>query len=305
MNFQPHCRRIPQTHSRFYRSRGPFILITLIVICVIALPLGEQNSSPIIGVEFSNGNLVWSETFDTADEWELQGFDLNPGENVFTWKPKYTPRIEKGTLKMLNTQAGWHYSQAVHTSTVAYGTWSFDWYVNTGEDHQAYDVVFFIANNYIPTEQSGEAPLNSTAYALALTSGYKEEPETLGILLTPVVALAEWRYGTKHLIFLDYHEFSSPLEGAYHIDITRNITGEFHIYFDQNLVLKVTDKSTTTSESFIFGSWFGDSLFDNLTVSSTVDVHPIPIKTRTFSPPLIEIMVSIGVIVILRKKTRF
>jgi hypothetical protein len=306
---QPVCLKYPQKKHENFRIIGPLILITLFVGFLILLPQGEQNSSTIPGIRISEGDLVWSETFDSAEEWKFQGFDYMDYKDQrgvgFTWEPEYIPTVKKGVLEMVNTQTGWHYSQAIHTSTVAYGTWSFDWYVNPGSDHLAYDVVFFIANNYIPTEKSGDLTdslnLNTTAYVLSLTSGHKKEGS---YELIPVISLAEWRTNTKHWIYYDYHYFSSPLEGAYHIDITRNVTGEFHIYFDEKLVIQVTDRSTTTSENFIFASWFGDSLFDNLTVSNTVDVYPIPTKSRTYSPPLMEIMVSIGVIVILRKKRR-
>ncbi|UCG01640.1 MAG: hypothetical protein JSW11_18770 [Candidatus Heimdallarchaeota archaeon] len=304
---QPVCLKHPQKKHKNFRIIGPLILITLFVGFLILLPQGEQNSSTIPGIRISEGDLVWSETFDTAEEWKLQGFDYVDYKDQrgvgFTWEPEHTPIVKNGVLEMLNTQTGWYYSQAIHTSTVAYGTWSFDWCVNPGSDHLAYDVVFFIANNYIPTEQSGDLSdslnLNTTAYVLSLTSGHKKEGSDE---LIPAISLAEWRTNTKHLIYYDYHEFSSPLEGAYHIDITRNVTGEFHIYLDQELILKVTDRSTTTSENFIFASWFGDSLFDNLTVSSTVDVVPLESESKAEYPPLVILVVPIGVIIFLRKK---
>lgn len=243
--------------------------------------------------------MVWSESFDTADEWELRGFDflsMRAGEDNLAWNPDYSPSVKDGKLQMPNTQEEWHSSQAVHNSTVAYGTWSFDWYVNAGEDHQAYDVVLFIANNYILTEQSGEIPLNMTGYGLVLNSGDKGETKPHS------VSLAEWRDETIKWIILDYYQFPSTLEGPYHIDTTRNITGEFSIFFDGKLKLQVRDNSTTTSENFIFNSWLGDSTYDNLNVSDTIEVHPSP--NGADYPPLFLVVVPIGVLIILRKKRK-
>ncbi|MFX0206413.1 MAG: hypothetical protein ACFFDT_10550, partial [Candidatus Hodarchaeota archaeon] len=45
--FQPHCRRFPPSQPRFSHTRGPFILITLIVGFLLILPQGNENTTMI------------------------------------------------------------------------------------------------------------------------------------------------------------------------------------------------------------------------------------------------------------------
>jgi hypothetical protein len=221
--------------------------------------------------------IVWSATFESPDEWELQGFNFALD---FEWDPYFAPKITNGVLKMPNTQETGHLSQAVHSSTVAYGTWSFDWYISAGTSHEAYEVIFFIVNNYYPTEQSVESTTDMTGYVLSLTSN--EEGVNPSAQYERAVMLSECLSTSKLFSLLAYHQFPSALEGLYHIDITRDITGEFNIYFDGEHLFKVIDNTTTTSEDFIFGSWNGDTIYDNLTVSNTVDIDPPPpTKTTT------------------------
>lgn len=280
-----------------------------LITIVMGILLGVLMVSPL---NQGTAKTVLSETFDTADEWDLGGYEFIDWETSLVWDTDYIPKVENGVLQMPNTQTDWWYlSQAYHSSTVAYGTWSFDWYVNAGKDHQSYDTVAFIANNMAPTKRSGYINENMSGYALTLTSDDKKEPP----LESHAVALVEFENGTQQWKFLKSYQLSSTLIGWHHIDITRNVTGQFNIYFDNRLVLQLTDNSTKTCENFAFYSWYGDSVFDNLTVSDTVD----PISTITESnsvdpnssipdgtnyPPLFIIVVSIGVIIILRKNRR-
>ncbi|MFX1335790.1 MAG: hypothetical protein ACFFAM_15285 [Promethearchaeota archaeon] len=263
-----------------------------ILIVLIGILLEFLIISPIIQ---GTAKIVWSEDFTTADEWKLQGFDLISVTLDCVMNQNFAPTIENGILKMPNTQDKWNYSQAVHSSAIAYGTWSFDWLISIGSDHQAYDVVCFIANNYGPTEESGEIPKNFTGYVLVLTSDEKREDS----LKPHAVTLAEFIETSKYWVILNYFQFPKALEGLFHIDITRNIAGEFNIYINSEHVFKVVDNSTTTSENFIFGSWFGDTVFDNLTVSNTVDIHP---PTGANYPSLFISVVPIGLLIILKKK---
>jgi hypothetical protein len=267
--------------------RKKYTIILVIIGIMIAIPV-------ICPISQGTATIVLSETFETVDEWKLQGFDFIDWETGCEWNPDFAPVVENGVLRMPNTQDGWHVSHAVHSSTIAYGTWSFDWYVNAGKDHQVYDIISFIVNNMGPTEQSGEIPENMTGYALVLIPGEK----IISSQISRSVSLVIWRNDSVQWTTLNHYQFSDTLKGTYHIDITRNITGKFSVYFDGKLKFQVTDNSTTTSESFAFVSWYGDTTYDNLKISNTMDVT----SQQADYPPLVIVIVSIGVVIILRKK---
>ncbi|MHA2247187.1 MAG: hypothetical protein ACXADY_19735 [Candidatus Hodarchaeales archaeon] len=245
---------------------GLALLVLLIALILTSTNLHPRTVPPVVTQELGED---WSATFESPDEWKLQGFNYALD---FDWDPYFAPKITNGVLKMPNTQDKWYISQAIHPSTVAYGTWSFDWYVSAGTSHEAYEVIFFIVNDYFPTEQSGESTTDMNGYVLILTSN--EEGVNLNAPYKRAVTLSECHSTSKIFNYLAFHQFPSALEGLYHIDITRDITGEFNIYFDKEHLFQVTDNTTTISEEFVFGSWYGDTTYDNLTVSNTVDIDP-------------------------------
>ncbi|MFQ5979883.1 MAG: hypothetical protein ACE5OZ_17265 [Candidatus Heimdallarchaeota archaeon] len=71
------------------------------------------------------------------------------------------------------------------------------------------------------------------------------------------------------------HQFSSPITGSHHIAVTRDLQGNFEVFFDSTLIIEASDNSTTTSEKFIITSWVGDSAFDNIVVSNSIDSNYI------------------------------
>ncbi|UCE14500.1 MAG: hypothetical protein JSV04_04810, partial [Candidatus Heimdallarchaeota archaeon] len=77
------------------------------------------------------------------------------------------------------------------------------------------------------------------------------------------IVLGQFVPGTHDYLIRGSHQFSSDITGSHHIDITRNLKGEFKVYFDSKQIITYTDNQTTTSEMCIFGSWTGDSSFDN------------------------------------------
>ncbi|MHA2295886.1 MAG: hypothetical protein ACXAEU_07170 [Candidatus Hodarchaeales archaeon] len=255
-------------------------LMGIMIIILVFCPISQVTATEI-----------WSENFNTLGEWELRGADW---PFPLDWNPDFAPTIENGVLQMPNTQTDLHVSQAIHSSTVAYGNWSFDWYVTPGAEHEAYDIVNFIVNNFI--NESGEQRMEMTGYLLALTSNEKVGSN----LNAHAVTLAEWINISNLWMVLKEYQFPSALEGSYHIDITRDITGEFSIYFNKELVLQETDNTTTTSEHFVFGSWYGDTVYDNLTVSDTVEPPP---KATAYLHPIMVVIIA-GVVIIRRRRHR-
>jgi hypothetical protein len=167
--------------------------------------------------------------------------------------------------------------QAEHASSVAYGTWSFDWAVEPGENHESVDIVSFIANNHSSeTAQLLPFEVNVTGFWLWLLSGQKLG--WMGDPDRPMIALVSYEGGVGGVSGVEgRHQFSSPITGSHHIAITRTLQGDFQVFFDSTLIIEASDNSTTTSEKFVITSWVGDSAFDNIVVSNSIDSHYITV----------------------------
>ncbi len=215
----------------------------------------------------------WSDNFDTAAGWDLQSYKRIEG--IFQ-PSNHTPSIINGQLQMPNTPDDGNVSAAVRNSTVAYGSWNFDWYVTPGIDHSSLDVVFFISN--VPVNLTGwqDGDPRVSAYFLTLKSWDRgsETQSDHSIALNEFDKGVNWMKGLK--------VFPSPIDGSHHIEVTRDLNGKFNVSFDSEPIIIVTDNTTKTSETFWIGSWCGDSAFDNITVDDTpIYIPPTNESTTT------------------------
>ncbi|MHA2293771.1 MAG: hypothetical protein ACXACK_16540 [Candidatus Hodarchaeales archaeon] len=224
---------------------------------------------------------VWTENFEDGNlnDWDLFGTSTNVLDDIMTRHNVSEFSVVDGALTAPNSQNWGQVSEASHNSTVAYGTWSFDWVVAEGTIHKVYDEILFI---YTDREHNYDATGVTTSDFLEGISGY-------GLILSsskypygddiagPGLTLLEYTNQKELVEFHGKHQFGTNLVGTYQIDITRDSQGNFKIYFDSVLYIQATDNSTTTSEKFNFLSFRGDSQIDNITVSDSVDVsYPAP-----------------------------
>ncbi|MHA2425954.1 MAG: hypothetical protein ACXAEF_14280, partial [Candidatus Thorarchaeota archaeon] len=92
---------------------------------------------------------VWTEDFEVStvnelDDWVLQGYELISGT---FYQVDHGFTIVDGELLAEDVYVPWsiYLSQvrrAIHNSSVAYGTWSFDWRASKSQD--AYDSIEFM-----------------------------------------------------------------------------------------------------------------------------------------------------------------
>ena len=229
---------------------------------ILFIFLGVLLSLPFTQV---SAEVVWEEDFESGpfDDWSLQGYESIL--DVF-YPSNLLPSITNGLLQMPNIRTGANWSAALRNCTIAYGTWSFDWIVEVGSDHISWDLVFFISD--MPFNQSGMDRLDreTNGYILGLKSG------DIGIYgdYNNSIFLFNLHMASYDLIGLPY-SFSEPITGSHRVVVTRGLQGEFNVYFDSTLIITTTHTTTTTSERVVFSSWFGDSAFDNISVSSSVD----------------------------------
>ncbi|MFX1285624.1 MAG: hypothetical protein ACFFB5_18435 [Promethearchaeota archaeon] len=86
------------------------------------------------------------------NEWTLQGheeFQVNASTKR-AYPTTAVPEIKNGKLQMpvVTKTENLSVSSAIHNSTVAYGTWSFDWEISssTGTEHKTWDNIWFMTD---------------------------------------------------------------------------------------------------------------------------------------------------------------
>ena len=242
---------------------------------------------------------IWSENFDSGTSEELSLFAWTVISGDFKTNDTAKPTIVNNALKMPNTREWGTWSAAQRNTTVAYGTWSFDYTVKAGADHTACDTIFFLMND-VPWDLDG-FPITGDPYAgfvgyiLAIKTSNQSniwEDDDRQIILGQYVPVTHKYYQRVK------YQFPSDIVGTHHIDITRNEKGEFKVYFDSKQIISYTNLQTGVSEICIFGSWTGDSIFDNITVSDSVDVS-------SSSSPFLELTLVIPSVVLIVTITRW
>lgn len=229
-------------------------------------------------VQQSQGSLVWSENFNTENPtgW-MFGSWIRPLMYNFTANYDEEMSVIDGILRAPNSTTFQTITYAAYNSSVAYGSWSFDYIVFPGSDRLAYDVVTVLftdlVNNYSMEGLSETQYLTDcTGYSILIVSGHN----TAGIsgIAIPGISFAVY---TPWFTVLETYEMPDGISGIHHINITRGLQGLFSIYFDSELIIQFRHKLTTSSERFQFVSFKGDSGIDNITVND----EPVEIPTTT------------------------
>ena len=183
----------------------------------------------------SRGTGAWSDDFDDGD---FVGWTIFEGGSSWTATNEYL-QIDQGSAGSIS-----------HPSTVAYGTWSFDYKVNEGSfDGFAVD---FISND---VNEVGMGLWN--CYWLSFAPSYTQEVEVW-------IRLHYYNYSSGDII-IDSAEDYIPLAGWHHIKVTRTTAGLFSVYHNGSLIMQGEHTDMKTSELFILN---GDhqEMFDNVVV---------------------------------------
>ncbi|MFW9894083.1 MAG: hypothetical protein ACFFFO_17905 [Candidatus Thorarchaeota archaeon] len=231
-------------------------LLTLALVLCLMIPV--MSSANQVDFVISQAG-AWSDDFDDGniDGWSVLGLDTstNPWNST-------TGNItaEDNTMRVYSED--W-WSEAYRTSNVAYGSWAFDVYCVDTLNERSY--IAFI---------SGSPPLI---------------PEDLDFPFEYGIITVVGQYESHSSAFLLYRRPSeSPylsvigsydvaeVSGWYHINITRDLDGNFEVYFNGTLGITVTDTTHTTCDLFTFTAEVGYAL-DNIVV--------VPIPTTTPTPP--------------------
>ncbi|MHA2168826.1 MAG: transcriptional regulator [Candidatus Kariarchaeaceae archaeon] len=200
---------------------------------------------------------VFTDDFDDGDleGWDLWGWNWTT-PIIYAWEGSMIN--DNGILTSENPQNGmWSY--ACQESTVVYGTWSFDWLPSATN---ARDFVSFISEDSWDWVNSTQI---KTAYGYYLWLNPGNAGVIQGIQL-------QKHSGTALDVNVGTYTALEGLEGWHSLDITRTINGQFKIFVDGELVIEETDTDITESTKFCFGL-DGDSAFDNVRISDSIDIH--------------------------------
>lgn len=241
------------------------VLVLLFAVSIARTPdIADSVAAPYAAPVHLPAAIVWSEDFEDGDISDWMVFEINwtlpDGVVNFTVDSAELYDLSGGVLRSIGPE--WNF--AMHNSSVAYGTWSFDIDIQRPDDFDRFAVGFIGENfseHWLPSDGSSDGYLISILIP-------DEDPEGY-------VRLATNTYpGTT--TFIDSYRVED-IRGWKNFIVTREFDreGQFYVYMDGDLILKAVDKTHTTSEYFtVFG--MANHAIDNITVSDTIDYDAAP-----------------------------
>ena len=214
--------------------------------------------------------VIWQEDFNDGD---YDGWTIYQGDFEIT-----------GNALVANGSYGvWNFIR--HTSTVAYGTWSFD--VLSEDAPQNHTYVYIISGGTVDIPN----------YRLCIWTG-----SYLGWALGPGVSLLK-QNTTTTVSIADW--FTGTLSGWHSYEVTRDETGQFRISVDGILRITVSDNEITSSGAFRFGAQENSGM-DNIVVdapaATTPNTPPPTIPGFPLLAILLAIPLAIGLVAAIRRK---
>ena len=275
----------------------PFIIIIFIVF----------SANPLL---FMTVNVNWSENFDppnSLDNWLLTGYSrISPlglqGTITSSIPSGFT--IQDGILissfNYFDNSGNGNISYAWHNSTVNYGTWSFDvfidnWTINK-QDLEVNFLFYHSDQNYNFSGQTFNQVYAISGFGLVITGQ-----------ISNTYSIEFWRDVSKLSI---YQPNNSIYNSFHNFKITRDLTGEFKIFMDNNLIITKVDNSSVSSQKFGIGSVYGTNKIDNISIlslpstSSTSSSLPTSTSSTSKNTPDFEwyIVISLLIITILPRR---
>ncbi|MHA1908655.1 MAG: hypothetical protein ACW98Y_15240 [Candidatus Thorarchaeota archaeon] len=237
-----------------------YLALSIILVLTIGFGLTTLPTSKSTTAEVSTDCLyrpaavVWEDNFDDGnmDDWYVYMWPDVPPEYTITDGIVYTDSEDDLFI-------------AVHNSSVAYGTWSFDVYASQGIG------VEFLSLLTLENGSRGDYPPITTvgasyAYELLFAPDGRAGVDSASIILAELYITSIGHFDYR---VLDYYLMNPA--GWYHVDITRDNTGYFCVYLNGEPLLEAIDNTVTTSSGFSMAIRPGCA-FDNVSVSDSVGI---------------------------------
>jgi hypothetical protein len=177
-----------------------------------------------------------------------------------------------------------------YPSSVAYGTWSFDFKANESQvTSGAQAEIVFISSNL-----DGNEPEDWYGYWVHFAFVSAEEDYEFALSLRK----GDWSGDTTTVC---WNSTSVPVAGWHHIDVTRNTTGSFSVFHNGSLSMQGEDTEYDSSELFALQFEQGQ-MIDNIVIDDEITVTPPtttpttpPTSPTTTPPPFDWLPIGIGV----------
>ncbi len=211
---------------------------------------------------------VWSDDFENAtktlSEWAIDGFYF---DDEFPDTRNVT--LSDGLLYSNGTGV----NILTHNSTTAIGTWSLDVFLEDSDFTRI--VIVFMSPHW-------EDYINSLeGYAFSVYSYGATHNFGLGYYVQDMAG--------AYIEAIDIVPFNR-LSGWLHIDITRQSDSNLYVYLNGTLTLHGIDTHVSSSEFFRLTT-YTYSIFDNITISDTIDIDRVPPR---WTEPLINHIINEG-----------
>ena len=252
-------------------TKGFALCIAIVILTTIAIGESKDmtNATNIAGPQVGAipAAIIWSDNFDDEDisDWQLFTVDSDLPEPLLPGNST----AEGGVLRHIGVE--WAY--AGHNSSVAFGSWSFDVDIQDNVDDEI--MVLFMSEmwNYDWPERDTAGEAYGIVFYLFPT--YVD------------INLVKMSHDTGHL-FLDNY-IAAGLAGWNSFIVTREMSGQFYVYMNGELILKGKNLQHTTSERFYFvGS--GGPAIDNITVRDDI----IDLAPPEWDPEPVNQMIDVG-----------
>ena len=243
-------------------------VVSAIVIMGSVFMMGETPLKPIPYTpidQHSSADIVFAYDFDDGNLSDWSWFAIDDGIPYNEYPGNVT--VVNGVMK----HGPDHWNIALVNSSVAYGTWSFDVFVEDQPiDHEI--VIPFILIEYVT-----EVYLKQ-AYIFQIVTGHYPNFLIPGTnldqprLQAGKIVLADSPTG-RSITWTDQYN-TDDIWGWKNFIITRENNGQFYVYMNGSLVLGYKDNQHTTCNHFAFSSRI--AAFDNLMVNDSVDYDAAP-----------------------------
>lgn len=274
------------------------MLAILLLLCLVFPNLSSANKTAFV-VSQSGG---WSDDFNDGniDGWTVQGWNRT-ADPPTALPGNFT--ADDYTLRAYDDET----NQAYHTSTVAYGSWVFDYHSVPTPNNHSY--VAFVSGPATEFDGPGWEATVPYEYGIVVVNGEFASFNNTFILYRR-------NQGNINVIPLGEHDVD-VVSGWYHINITRDFEGNFEVYFNDTLEITAVETGYTTSEIFSFYTHAGPAL-DNIvvtprepetttstttttTTTTQVDGEPLDITLLLIAGGVIAVVVVLVVIIRSRK----
>ncbi len=206
----------------------------------------------------------------TANATEVWSDDFNDG-NYIGWTICNNMDLYNGSYGFANSNwsATNNYLQLdqedlgiiTHPSSVAYGTWSFDF--KTPETQLGMGTllkIYFISNDHVLTTDDWDDPERTDIY-IEFGVFTHEEPHNYTLILGKHYGGNETTIDTGKV----------PAASWLHFDVTRNTTGWISVYHNRSLDPIMEGEDTEIDTSEIFWLWFEErQMIDNIVIDNEV-----------------------------------